>query len=100
MRLIKIIASAGIVLVLASVKTQAEPASAPGPTAASNTPAAPPAIKPVKKRFLLSRGSANDRYPADEAMIDILRRMEQQHLSIIDEFETIRSDGDGNSAPT
>ena|SRR5438874_13071398 len=99
MRLIKIIASAGIVLVLASVKTQAEPASAPGPTAASNTPAAPPAIKPVKKRFLLSRGSANDRYPADEAM-NILRRMEQQHLSIINEFETIRSDGDGNSAPT
>jgi uncharacterized membrane protein len=35
----------------------------------------------------------------DEAMIDILRRMEQQHLSIINEFAAIRRDGDRNPAP-
>lgn len=35
----------------------------------------------------------------DEAIIDILRRMEQQHLSIIGEFAAIRSNGDRNPAP-
>jgi uncharacterized membrane protein len=35
----------------------------------------------------------------DEAMIDILRRMEQQHLSIINEFAAIRINGDRNPAP-
>ena len=35
----------------------------------------------------------------DEAIIDILRRMEQQHLSIIGEFPAIRSNGDRNPAP-
>jgi uncharacterized membrane protein len=35
----------------------------------------------------------------DEAMIDILRRMEQQHLSIINEFAAIRSNGNRNPAP-
>jgi uncharacterized membrane protein len=35
----------------------------------------------------------------DEAMIDILRRMEQQHLSIINAFAAIRSNGDRNPGP-
>jgi hypothetical protein len=85
MRLIKIIASAGIVLVLASVKTQAEPASAPGPraaTAASNTPAVPPAIKPVKKRFLLSRSSAVYQQPdSTSAVVTHVKR--RTHVDVI-----------------
>jgi len=35
----------------------------------------------------------------DEAIIYILRRMKQQHLSIIGEFAAIRSNGDRNPAP-
>jgi uncharacterized membrane protein len=36
----------------------------------------------------------------DEAMIDILRRMEEQHRTIIGEFAAIRINGSGNRAPT
>ena len=35
----------------------------------------------------------------DEAMIDILRRMEEQHRTIISEFAAIRINGSGNCAP-
>jgi uncharacterized membrane protein len=35
----------------------------------------------------------------DEAMIDILRRIEEQHRVIISGFAAIRTNGDGNAAP-
>jgi uncharacterized membrane protein len=35
----------------------------------------------------------------NEAMIDILRRMEPQHLSMINVFAAIRSNGDSNPRP-
>jgi hypothetical protein len=60
MRIIEVMASVGIVLVLASARTQAAPTSAPdlsAATAASNAPSAAPSTKPIKKRFLLSRSS-------------------------------------------
>ena len=85
MKLIKIIASAGIVLVLASVKTQAELAAAPSPSAAagaSNTSSAPPSIKPIKKRFLLSRSSAVYQQPdSTSAVLTHLKR--RTHVDVI-----------------
>jgi hypothetical protein len=73
------------VLVLASVKTQADPASAPGPsaaTAAPNTPSARPSIKPIKKRFLLSRSSAVYQQPdSTSAVLTHVKR--RTHVDVI-----------------
>jgi hypothetical protein len=81
MRLIRIIAIAGIVLALASVKTQAQRASAPGPNTATASPASP-SIKPIKKRFLLSRSSAVYQQPdSTSAVLAHVKR--RTHVDVI-----------------
>jgi uncharacterized protein YgiM (DUF1202 family) len=85
MRIIEVMASVGIVLVLASARTQAAPTSAPdlsAATAASNAPSAAPSTKPIKKRFLLSRSSRVYQRP-DAGSIVVAHVKAKSHVTVI-----------------
>jgi len=78
------IASAGIVLALASVGAQAASASSPAPSPATSTSAAPSAapIKSIKKRFLLSKSSPVYQKP-DAASAVLAHVKRKTHVNVI-----------------